>query len=118
MIPAVSLLTCLSHPAVFGPVATTWFGFLSRRVVLSNPTASVVARVACDQLLFAPVILGGFLSTMATLEGKSAKERLETTYSQVLVNNWKVWPAVQLVNFKFTPEPYRLLVVNLVSLGM
>ncbi|KAI1827835.1 hypothetical protein F4861DRAFT_291415 [Xylaria intraflava] len=103
--------------AVFGPAATTWFAALSKRVVLRNKNAEIVARVACDQLLFAPIMIGVFLSSMATLEGTSAQEKLAKSYSPALMTNWMIWPFVQLANFKFVPLQHRVLAVNVVSIG-
>lgn len=104
--------------AVFGPVATTWFGFLQRRVrIPGSPNLEILARVGLDQALFASTNMAFFLSSMAIMEGKSAKDKLESTYFNALSKNWMVWPWVQLVNFKFVPLDQRVLVVNIVSLG-
>jgi protein Mpv17 len=103
---------------IFGPAATTWFGFLQRRVVIpGRPNLEIVARVAADQCLFASTNLFVFLSTMAVLEGTDPQKKLESTYKQALTKNWMVWPWVQLTNFKFVPLEHRVLVVNIVSLG-
>ena len=102
---------------VFGPVATTWFGILARRVTLRNPRLETLARVACDQMLFAPVMIGVFLSSMATMEGASAKERLDKTWWPALQTNWMVWPFVQFVNFTFLPLQHRVLFANVISIG-
>lgn len=101
----------------FGPVATTWFGLLARKVTLKNPRVETLARVACDQILFAPVMIGAFLSSMATMEGASAKDRLEKTWWPALKANWMVWPIVQTVNFTFLPLQHRVLFANVVSIG-
>ncbi|OCK77323.1 hypothetical protein K432DRAFT_384777 [Lepidopterella palustris CBS 459.81] len=103
--------------AIFGPAATTWFKFLQSRVQLTNPNATILARVACDQFIFAPTNMFVFLSTMATLEGTDPKKKLDQTYKQALTKNWMVWPWVQMVNFKFVPLEHRVLVVNIISLG-
>ena len=106
------------HPAIFGPLATTWFGFLQRRVHFAGrPNATILARVGLDQTVLAPGNLFLFLNTMALLEGTSAKEKLETTYWPALSRNWMIWPVVQFVNFKYVPLELRVLVVNVVSLG-
>ncbi|KAH7027622.1 sym-1 [Microdochium trichocladiopsis] len=102
---------------VFGPVATTWFGFLARNVVLRNKTAEIGARVACDQLIFAPIMINVFLRSMATMEGVSAQEKVDKSYWDALKANWMIWPFVQAVNFKFVPLDYRVLAVNVVSIG-
>ncbi|KAK5634918.1 hypothetical protein RRF57_010630 [Xylaria bambusicola] len=104
-------------PAVFGPAATIWFKILSKRVVLPNKNAEILARVACDQLLFAPVFIGVFLSSMGVLEGSSPKEKLDKSYVDTLQTNWMVWPFVQLANFKFVPLQHRVLAVNVASIG-
>ncbi|KAI0402869.1 hypothetical protein F4802DRAFT_336198 [Xylaria palmicola] len=103
--------------AVFGPAATTWFKILSSRVVLRNKNAEILARVACDQLLFAPTFIGVFLSSMAVLEGSSPTEKLEKSWLPTLTTNWMIWPFVQMVNFKFVPLHHRVLAVNVVSIG-
>lgn len=43
---------------IFGPAATTWYGVLTKYVNTSSKNGTIVARVACDQLLFAPVNMG------------------------------------------------------------
>ncbi|KAK8132433.1 Sym-1 [Apiospora kogelbergensis] len=104
--------------AVFGPSATTWFGFLQRNVVVRNSAnATIAARVACDQLLFAPTFIGLFLSSMAVMEGGSPKDKLEKSYLPALQANYMLWPFVQLVNFKFVPLHHRVLFVNIISIG-
>ncbi|OTB04473.1 hypothetical protein M426DRAFT_320825 [Hypoxylon sp. CI-4A] len=103
--------------AVFGPAATTWYNVLSRTVVLKNKKVETVARVAADQLIFAPTFIGVFLSSMAIMEGASPKERLAKSYSPALLSNWMLWPFVQLGNFAIVPLEHRVLVVNIVSIG-
>lgn len=77
----------------------------------------MLARVACDQCIFAPTILAVFLSTMAMLEGSEPQKKLDTAYKPALTKNWMVWPWVQMANFKFVPLEHRVLVVNVISLG-
>lgn len=77
----------------------------------------MVARVALDQAVFAPSIIGVFLSSMAVLEGGSVRQKLGRNYAGALATNYFVWPWVQLVNFKMVPLEHRLLFVNLVSIG-
>ncbi|KAF2201619.1 hypothetical protein GQ43DRAFT_486845 [Delitschia confertaspora ATCC 74209] len=102
--------------AVFGPVVTTWYKQL-QKISLSTTNRTILARVACDQLIFTPIHMGVFLSTMSVLEGSSAREKLSKAYQPALVNNWLLWPWVQLVNFRWVPLEHRVLLVNFVSLG-
>ncbi|KAL5120429.1 Protein required for ethanol metabolism [Pleosporales sp. CAS-2024a] len=102
---------------IFGPAATKWYGFLTKNVNLSGKNSTIVARVACDQLLFAPVNMGLFLSSMAYLEGASVQKRLQDAYVPGLTKNFMIWPWVQFTNFKYVPMEHRVLVVNIISLG-
>jgi protein Mpv17 len=103
--------------AIFGPAATTWYKFLQHKVVLPNKNLEIVARVACDQIVFASTNMFVFLSSMAIMEGSSPKEKLDKTYWNALEKNWMIWPFVQTINFKLVPLHHRVLVVNVVSLG-
>lgn len=102
---------------IFGPAATKWYEVLVRHVNLKSKNGTIAARVACDQLLFAPVNMGLFLSSMAYLEGSSVKQRLEQAYVPGLTKNFMIWPWVQFTNFKYVPMEHRVLVVNVISLG-
>ncbi|KAE8449509.1 Protein required for ethanol metabolism [Mollisiaceae sp. DMI_Dod_QoI] len=103
--------------AVFGPAATTWFKFLQHKIVLPNKNAEILARVACDQTIFASTNLFCFLSSMAIMEGTSPKDKLDKSYWTALKSNWMVWPFIQVVNFKFVPLHHRVLLVNVISIG-
>lgn len=116
---ALCITTDSNGTAVFGPLATTWFGFLQRRVrIPSSPNMEILARVGLDQTVLAPTNLFVFLSSMAIMEGSDPSKKIETTYWNALSKNWMLWPFVQAVNFKFVPLQHRVLVVNVVSLGM
>ena len=72
-----------------------------------------------DQCIFAPVALLAFLNIVAGLRGDSFGVRvydIKTNYLTILGNNYKFWPAIQLVNFYFVPLQHRLMVVNLAAL--
>ncbi|KAL2256324.1 hypothetical protein VTK26DRAFT_1850 [Humicola hyalothermophila] len=102
---------------VFGPAAATWFKFLQRHVNLRSPNATMLARVAVDQGVFAPTFIGVFLSSMAVLEGTAPREKLERNYAAALTSNYMLWPFVQMVNFKLVPLEHRVLFVNVISIG-
>lgn len=59
------------------PALHTWYGVLMRRLPGTAP-ATVVKRVALDQLVFSPVFLAAFLSTVMVLDGRAAKVRGES----------------------------------------
>ena len=102
---------------IFGPAATAWFGVL-QRITLKSVATTTAARVACDQAFFAPVQLTCFLSSMAIMEGKDPVERWKTAFAPTYKANLMVWPFIQAANFAFVPLELRVLVVNVISLGM
>jgi protein Mpv17 len=62
-------------------------------------------------------MIGVFLGSMATMEGKSAQERIEKTWWSALKANWLLWPAVQFINFSFIPLQHRLFFANIIAIG-
>jgi protein Mpv17 len=86
-------------------------------VVLKNSKATIVARVAADQCLFTPTHLTCFLTSMAIMEGSDPIEKWRSSFLPSYKANLTIWPMVQGVNFALVPLEYRVLVVNLVSLG-
>jgi len=100
------------------PVMGRWNTFLERRFPLRTSYYSqkisfkaLSKRVACDQLVMAPIGLGLFLGSMGIMEGRSTRqihEKISDLYPTALLTNWKVWPLAQLVNFRYMPLPYRV----------
>lgn len=90
---------------------------MERKLVFSSRAVTLCSRVLGDQIIFTPSHLFMFLSSMALLEGKDPVEKLNSSYWKAYKANLFVWPAVQAVNFSFTPLEHRVLAVNLVSLG-
>ena len=71
----------------------------------------VFKRTACDQLIFAPFGLGCFYAFMTIAEGGGAKaigRKFQDIYLPTLKANWMVWPAVQIVNFRFMPLQFQI----------
>jgi len=107
---------------VFGmgisPIMGRWNRFLERRFPLRSLNnmgkVSITAlskRVACDQLVMAPIGLSLFLGSIGIMEGRSPlqiRERFVDLYKTALVANWKIWPLAQMVNFRYMPLPYRV----------
>lgn len=107
----------LMWTVIFGPAATKWYSILQKYVNVGSHNTTIAARVAADQIVFAPCNMALFLSSMSIMEGSDPKEKLDKSYLPGLKANWVLWPAVQAVNFKLVPLEHRVLVVNIVSLG-
>lgn len=105
---------------VAGPLLSTWYGVLNKKVVLANPFAQLCTRVAMDQLLFTPVFISTFTTGMSLLEGKDFRDlasKLRDTFLPTWAANIKLWTPFQFINFYITPPAYRLLAVNVTATG-
>ena len=80
----------------------------------------MVTKVAMDQALFAPSFLCVFVTAVSTLQGlgiREIKENLSQNYVDIVLTNWKIWPATQLINFYFVPFQHRILVSKIKTLS-
>jgi len=105
--------TCLVAPCL-----RTWY-ITMERIVKVQGSRGAISKVLLDQGLFAPCFIVLFISSASTLNGLSPKEiqiNLKRDYPEILLTNWKLWPATQLANFYFVPFQHRILVVNIVAL--
>ncbi|KAI8992424.1 putative integral membrane protein, Mpv17/PMP22 family [Pilobolus umbonatus] len=103
-----------------GPTLSYWYRYLDRIVKTPSPAKGLLYKVLLDQVVFAPFFIGAFFSVQGLFEGKSVKDiqdKLSQGYTTALIGNYKLWPAVQVVNFYFTPLNYRLLVTNIIATG-
>ncbi|ESO96612.1 hypothetical protein LOTGIDRAFT_143853 [Lottia gigantea] len=103
---------------VFGPVIRGWYFILDK--MYKGTKMAPLKMVVTDQSLFAPTATGLFLSGMGVLKGETfteIKEKFKQLFVPILISNYKIWPAAQLVNFYFMPLQHRVLFVNFVALG-
>ncbi|VEU19744.1 DEKNAAC100283 [Brettanomyces naardenensis] len=117
---------------LFSPLVSKWYTWLSTSVrypfatfMKAKPSPAqrgilnTICQTAADQLIWAPMGIPMYFVCMTFMEGKDwkeAKDKLNDKYWETLVNNWKVWPAFQAVNFYFVRPAFRLLTVNIVSI--
>ncbi|KAF7320239.1 Vacuolar membrane protein [Mycena kentingensis (nom. inval.)] len=103
--------------AALSPLLGRWNVFLEKQFPLravEGGKASVKAlskRVLADQLIMAPIGLCAFLGTMGVLEGRSRaqiSQKFQDLFVPTLQTNWTVWPALQVINFRFMPLAYRI----------
>lgn len=108
---------------IFAPLGLKWYRTLNAIKPFKTNAYNTLTRVACDQLLFAPfVAIPLYYTSISALELNpdpigEAKRKLEQFWWTTLRNNWTVWPAFQYINFALVPPPYKLLAVNLFSIG-
>ena len=86
--------------------------------IKNSERLTAVARMLVDQSCFAPIATGAFFFAMGLMEGNDPIEKVQTFWWTALKTNWSVWPFAQLVTFGIIPLQFRILFVNVVSIGM
>ncbi|KAI0314975.1 hypothetical protein OF83DRAFT_1134190 [Amylostereum chailletii] len=103
--------------AGMSPLVGRWNNFLELRFPLRARRAARVSfsalskRVACDQLIMAPIGLSLFLGSMSIMEGRDAEHirgKFRNLFKPAIISNWQVWPVAQFLNFRFLPLAYRV----------
>ena len=103
----------MAYGFCMAPIQFKWFKFLERVFPISKTSAfgPALKRVAFDQFIFAPFGVGMFFTTMTLAEGggrRAVANKLRDMYVPTLKANFIVWPAVQIVNFRFMPVQFQL----------
>uniref|UniRef100_A0A8C7L1F3 Mitochondrial inner membrane protein Mpv17 n=1 Tax=Oncorhynchus kisutch TaxID=8019 RepID=A0A8C7L1F3_ONCKI len=102
-----------------GPAIGSWYKVLDK-LVTGGTKSAAMKKMLVDQLGFAPCFLGAFLGISGTLNGLTVEEnvaKLKRDYTDALISNYYLWPAVQIANFYFIPLHHRLAVVQIVAIG-
>ena len=97
-----------------GPLLHGWFAFLSR-LGAGLGKRGIVLKVLLDQAIFAWIFNGGYLmGTKWVLEGKfsTAVRAVKTSLPKIMMMNWRIWPAMQFINFFFIPTGLQVLWAN------
>ncbi|XP_012264931.1 protein Mpv17 isoform X3 [Athalia rosae] len=101
-----------------GPTTSIWYRILERNIGSKSSTAAL-KKVLLDQGCFAPFFITVLLTVIGKLQGKDfegIKRKLKSDYFDILFNNYKLWPMVQLANFYFIRLEYQVLVVQSVAI--
>jgi hypothetical protein len=102
-----------------GPALHAWYGALAAALP-SQTTASALARLAADQLAFAPVFLSAFIASLGALEGAPAGEcvsRVREGLKPTLLANWSLWVPANFLNFRLVPPALQVGFANVVALA-
>ena len=98
-----------------------YYGALDKRVGIAAPksAATVVSKVAIDQLIFSPMCTLAFYAYKVTAEGRPTEyfRELEQKLWPTLKAGWMLWPAAHVINFAFVATEHRILYANVVSVA-
>lgn len=104
--------------AFVAPIVHNWYGLLGSRIP-GNSLSAILKRLFCDQILFAPLFIPSFMTTLFTLEGQdmnSILPVLKRDVPDVVVSNWTLWIPAMFVNFAYIPLQWQVLYSNCVGL--
>lgn len=112
----------MSYPFIMTPVQFKWFSLLTTLFPLTAKSATVPAlkRVALDQLVFAPIGLCCFFTFMTVAEGGGKKQvvkKFKDIYIPTLKANFLIWPAVQVINFRWMPLRFQIPFVSTIGVA-
>ena len=98
---------------MLGPGLHAWYTLLAR-VFPGTGMAASLKRLAADQLIFAPILISSTLSFLAAVQGHAddIPRRLREQVPGAVLDNWKVRPLTQFVNFTFVPVQHQVLYTN------
>lgn len=110
-----------------GPVVHYWFELLNQifaRMGLGSKKASaswtaVLGKVGLDQALFSPLFNLLYFYVIGALEGRSLDfihDKIGREFLTVMLMNYKVWPFLNIVNFKYVPPQLRALFGNIAGI--
>jgi protein Mpv17 len=83
-------------------------------------SAQHAGRVQCHRLLTRALLSPLCVCSTIAINGGSpqdANRAVQTKIWPLMKANWMLWPAVQVINFKFVPPPLQVPFINVVVLG-
>jgi len=104
-----------------GPLLWNWFPFLEKRVSQSSwPSAmKPLVQMVVDQSVMAPFINFMLLMLNGILRGDGlvlTAAEVMAKFPLIMLNNYKLWPLVQLCNFYLVPTSFRIYFVQFIGL--
>lgn len=109
-----------------GPIVHYWYivldyifkklGYTTEQQDKSTTIALV--KTLLDQTIFSIPFNALYFYQLGLLEGRSfdyIQHKLSSEFWTLMIANWKVWPLVNIINFKFVPNNLRVLFGNFIG---
>ena len=83
------------------------------------PLWVVAAKVALDQLTYGPFTNWLYFFVIGWFNGQSLAEiqsKVSREFLPIMLANWRIWPAVTFINFKFVPPALQVLFGNIIAI--
>ena len=77
-----------------------------------------VLKMALDQGIFAPTFTVAITGVVSTVNGETVeqiKQRLHNDYLDMMLKNYQLWPAAQIINFTVIPLQYQVIFAQFVA---
>mmetsp|Transcript_35643 Transcript_35643/g.79870 ORF Transcript_35643/g.79870 Transcript_35643/m.79870 type:complete len:188 (+) Transcript_35643:66-629(+) len=105
---------------VVAPLSTVWFSRLEQGFRQWPPgnARTVMAKMVCEQTMFAPTINTCFMGAQGLLEGRRPSDvarEIRRNFWSVQRGNMAVWVPVNLFSYKFVTPRFRVLFANFVA---
>mmetsp|Transcript_9766 Transcript_9766/g.16005 ORF Transcript_9766/g.16005 Transcript_9766/m.16005 type:complete len:202 (-) Transcript_9766:59-664(-) len=105
---------------ISGPAGHYWQKIIESIFRGRKPSTTLaVEKVLVDQAIYAPFINFVFFVFLGIAERRTPRQinsKINKDLWRVLKMNWRVWPIVNLINYKFVPVELRVLFCNIVSI--
>ncbi|EGC32903.1 hypothetical protein DICPUDRAFT_37572 [Dictyostelium purpureum] len=116
-----TLMMCTIGTFIIVPHIHVWFGFLDRNIKTTGWRAAIT-KVALDQTLFAPYLFTVNISCVQIFKNGGFsfelwKEKMSNEFIGIYQKSLMIWPATNLLLFRYIPPQFRLLISNLVGAG-
>lgn len=111
--------------ALNGVALGAWYKVLDKYLGSSRTNMkSVLSKILADQMCYAPFTITSFVTYAAVLNGggvkktwEEARHNMSETFVSTWLMDWKIWPAANLVMFRFIPSSYRPSCASLVCVA-
>jgi len=101
-----------------GTTGHYFYGFLDSVMPGKSP-ADVIAKVAIDQILWAPIFGIMFFTYLGATSGQGPSEiaaKIKADLVAAVTGSWTVWPIAHAINFSLIPTEQRLLYINSIQI--